>query len=177
MKTRIYPIKVLLVDDHVLFLEGIAEIFAAEDDMRVIGQAQNGLEAVALAETQKPDVVLLDVEMPLMGAEEAIGEILRASPSSKVLVLSMYDEPRLVRKLLALGAHAFLTKNASRGELLAAVHTVHRDEDRVVLSGALASLGVHESFSSLAGSSVAAVGIEQTRTQQEMHSKQRRVFG
>lgn len=92
-----------MVDDHALFREGIAEIFAAEDGMRVVGEAENGLEAVAMAEVEKPDVVLLDVEMPVMGAEEAIGEILRASPSSKVLVLTMYDEPRLVRNLLALG--------------------------------------------------------------------------
>ena len=99
-------IKVLLVDDHALFREGVAEIFDAEEDMRVVGEAENGLEAVALAERKKPDMVLLDVEMPVMGAEGAIGRILRASPSSKVIVLTMYYEPRLVRKFLALGAQA-----------------------------------------------------------------------
>jgi DNA-binding NarL/FixJ family response regulator len=128
------PIKVLLVDDHALFREGVAEIFAAEEDTRVIGEAGNGLEAIAISEREKPDVVLLDVEMPVMGAERAIGGILRASPSSKVLVLTMYDEPRLVRKLLALGAHAYIVKNATREELVAAVRTVHRVENRVVLS-------------------------------------------
>ena len=89
-------IKVLLVDDHALFREGVAEIFDAEEGMQVVGEAENGLEAVTLAAEEKPDVVLLDVEMPVMGAEKAIGQILRASPSSKVLVLTMYDEPRLV---------------------------------------------------------------------------------
>ncbi len=127
-------IKVLLVDDHALFREGVAEIFAAEDDITVVGEAENGFEAVALAEREEPDVVLLDVEMPVMGAERAIEEILRASPSSRVLVLSMYDEPRLVRKLLSLGAHAYIVKSARREELLAAVRAVHRAEDRVVLS-------------------------------------------
>lgn len=127
-------IKVLLVDDHALFREGVAEIFAAEDDMRVVGEAENGLEALALSEREKPDVILLDVEMPVMGAERAIEGILRVSPSSKVLVLTMYDEPRLVRKLLALGAHAYIVKNATREELVAAVRTLHRVEDRVVLS-------------------------------------------
>jgi DNA-binding NarL/FixJ family response regulator len=127
-------IKVLLVDDHALFREGVVEIFTAEDDMRVVGEGENGAEAIALAEREKPDVVLLDVEMPVMGAEGAIEGILRASPSSKVIVLTMYDEPRLVRKLLALGAHAFIVKNATREELVAAVRTVHRVEDRVVLS-------------------------------------------
>ena len=127
-------IKVLLVDDHALFREGVAEIFDAEEGMQVVGEAENGLEAVALAAEEKPDVILLDVEMPVMGAEKAIGQILRASPHSKVLVLTMYDEPRLVRKLLALGAHGYIVKNATREELVAAVRTVHRVENRVVLS-------------------------------------------
>ena len=127
-------IKVLLVDDHALFREGVVEIFAAEDDMLVIGEAENGVQGVALAGAEKPDVVLLDVEMPVMGAERAIGEILRVSPSSKVLILTMYDEPRLVRRLLGLGAHAYIVKNATREELVAVVHTLHRVKDRVVLS-------------------------------------------
>jgi two-component system nitrate/nitrite response regulator NarL len=87
------PIKVLLVDDHALFREGVAEIFAAEEDTRVIGEAGNGLEAIAISEREKPDVVLLDVEMPVMGAERAIGGILRASPYSKVLVLTITTNP------------------------------------------------------------------------------------
>ncbi len=127
-------IKVLLVDDHTLFREGIAEIFDAEEDMEVIGEAANGQEAIELAAEVKPDVVLLDVEMPLMGAEQAVRRILHSSPSSKILVLTMYDEPRLVRKLLMLGAHGYLVKNSTREELVAAVRTVHRVEDRIVLS-------------------------------------------
>lgn len=134
MKKRDGHIKVLLVDDHALFREGVVEIFAVEDGMRVVGEAENGVDAIALAQREKPDVVLLDVEMPVMGAEGAIEGILRVSPSSKVLVLTMYDEPRLVRKLLGLGAHAYIVKNATREELVAAVRTVHRVEDRVVLS-------------------------------------------
>jgi len=134
LKERGDHIKVLLVDDHALFREGVVEIFAVENDMRVVGEAENGAEAVVLAQREKPDVVLLDVEMPVLGGEGAIVGILRASPSSKVLVLTMYDEPRLVRKLLGLGAHAYIVKNASREELVAAVRTVHRGEDRVVLS-------------------------------------------
>jgi DNA-binding NarL/FixJ family response regulator len=134
LNVKIDLIRVLLVDNHALFREGLAEIFATEDDMRVVGQAKNALEAITLAETQKPDAVLLDIEMPLMGTEEVIGRILRASPSSKILVLTMYDEPHLVRRVLTSGASAFITKHASRDELFAAVRTVHRNKDRVVLS-------------------------------------------
>ena len=131
---KIDLITVLLVDNHALFREGLAEIFAAEDDMREVGQAKNAVEAITLAETQKPDAVLLGIETPLMGTEEAIGRILHASPSSKILVLTMYDEPHLVRRALTLGASAFITKYASRDELIMAVRTVHRIRDRVVLS-------------------------------------------
>ena len=127
-------IRVLLVDDHTLFREGVAEIFDAEEGVLVVGEAENGLEAIAVAEREKPDVVLLDVEMPVMGAEGTIRGISNVSPSSKVLVLTMYDEPRLVRRLLALGAHGYIVKKATREELLAAVRAVHRNEDRVVLS-------------------------------------------
>ncbi len=134
MKERGDHIKVLLVDDHALFREGVVEIFAVENDMRVVGEAENGAEAIVLAQREKPDVVLLDVEMPVLGGEGAIEGILRVSPSSKVLVLTMHDEPRLVRKLLRLGANAYIVKNATRKELVAAVRTLHRVEDRVVLS-------------------------------------------
>ena len=134
MSARGDRIKVLLVDDHALFREGVAEIFNAEEGMEVVGEAANGEEAVKLTAEVKPDVVLLDVEMPLMGAEQALRRILCTSPSSKILVLTMYDEPRLVRKLLMLGAHGYLVKNATREELVAAVRTVHRVEDRIVLS-------------------------------------------
>lgn len=69
-----------------------------------------------------------------MGAEEALEQILRVSSSSKVLILTVYDDPRLVRTLLTLGAHAYIVKNATREELVAAVRTIHRSPDRVVLS-------------------------------------------
>src|SRR5829696_2254325 len=127
-------IKVLMVDDHALFREGMIEIFSAEDDIRVVGEAENGVEAIALAREEKPNVVLLDVEMPMMGAERALEGILHVSPSSKVLVLTMYDEPRLVQKILAKGASGYIVKNATREELLAAIRTVHQFEDRVVVS-------------------------------------------
>src|ERR671911_2801645 len=102
--------------------------------MEVVGVAANGQEAVEVTAEVKPDVVLMDVEMPIMGAEQAIRQILCTSPSSKILVLTMYDEPRLVRKLLMLGAHGYLVKNATREELVAAVRTSHRVLYRIVLS-------------------------------------------
>jgi DNA-binding NarL/FixJ family response regulator len=128
------PTTVLLVDDHALFREGVAEIFAAEESLRVVGEAASGEEAIALAQELNPDVVLLDIEMPGLGAEETLRRILRTSPSSQVIVLTMHDDARLVSSLVASGARAYVIKSATREELLATVRTVQRDANRVVLS-------------------------------------------
>jgi len=127
-------VRVLLVDDHALFREGIAEILTAEGGVEVVGEASDGLEAVELARTRRPEVVLLDVQMPVMGGEEAIGGILEASPSSQVVVLTMHDDARLVRSMIARGARAYVGKNATREELVAAVRAAASGERRVVLS-------------------------------------------
>jgi DNA-binding NarL/FixJ family response regulator len=127
-------ITVLLADDHALFREGVAEMLRAEDDLRVVGEAADGYDAVELVERELPDVVLLDVEMRGPGPEETLRRMLSASPSTRVVVLTMHDEPRLVRSLLGLGARAYVVKNATREELLATVRMVERDSDRVVLS-------------------------------------------
>lgn len=124
----------LLVDDHVLFREGVAEIFVAEEDLNVVGEADNGEDALELAQQQKPDIVLLDVEMPGMEAEEVVRRISHVLPSTKVIILTMHDEPRFVRSLLAAGASAYVVKSATREELLSTVRTVDRDNDRVIIS-------------------------------------------
>jgi DNA-binding NarL/FixJ family response regulator len=127
-------ITVVLADDHALFREGVAEMLGAEDDLRIVGEAGDGDEAVELVQREKPDVVLLDVEMRGPGPEETLRRMLGASPSTRVVVLTMHDEPRLVRSLLGLGARAYVVKSATREELLATVRMVRRDADRVVLS-------------------------------------------
>lgn len=127
-------VRILLADDHALFREGVAEILAAEQGFRVVGEAEDGEAAVELAEKERPDVVLLDVEMPGPGAEETVRRLLRASPSSKVVVLTMHDEPPLVRNLLGSGANAYMIKSATGQELVAAIEAVNRDPDRIVLS-------------------------------------------
>lgn len=134
MSTSSEPLTVLLVDDHVLFREGVAEIFAAEEDLNVVGEANNGEDALELVQREKPDIVLLDVEMPGMEAEEIIHRILRILPSTQIIILTMHDESRLVRSLLAAGARAYVVKSATRDELLSTLRTIDRDNDRVVIS-------------------------------------------
>jgi DNA-binding NarL/FixJ family response regulator len=116
-------IRVLLADDHAMFRQGIREMLSTDEDIEVVGEAGNGQEAVALAEKLAPDVVLLDVEMPVMGAKQAMELMLDNSPPPRVVIVTMYDDPRLVRELIGLGAIAYLVKSATMEELHAAVHT------------------------------------------------------
>lgn len=127
------PVKVILADDHAIVRAGISELLGMEESIKVVGEASNGAEAVELAREKKPDVVLLDVEMPVMGAKEAIGQILAASPSSKVVILTTFEDPGLVRDLMTLGASAYLVKSLRRQELVSSIISVAH-EDRVVLS-------------------------------------------
>ena len=114
-------IRVLLADDHTMFRQGLKEMLSTDSGIEVVGEADNGRVAVALARQIKPDVVVLDVEMPVMGAAEALDQMLELSPRPRVLIVTMFDSPRLVRELLARGASGYLVKSASLENLLAAV--------------------------------------------------------
>lgn len=128
------PIKVIVADDHNLIRQSIAEMLQRGGDIEVVGQAADGAEAISLTGELSPDVVLLDIEMPVMSAQEAIEQISRVSPASRVVILTMYDEPRLMRDFLARGASGYLVKTISREELISSVKSQARGEDRVVLS-------------------------------------------
>jgi len=115
-------IRGVLADDHTMFRQGLKEMLSTDEYIKVVGEAENGAEAVELARETLPDVVVLDVEMPIMGAREAMDRLLRLSPPPRIVVVTMHDDPRLVRELLGRGASAYLVKSASLEELLTAVH-------------------------------------------------------
>ena len=126
-------IRVCLADDHTLFRDGIREMLTTDPELTVVGDASTGSEAVALAVRLRPDVLLLDVEMPGPGAPAVIQQITRVAPETKIVVLTMHDDPDLVRDLLQAGAAAYLLKTIVRDELIAAVRSVARRPSSNVL--------------------------------------------
>lgn len=131
-------IRVVIADDHGMFRQGVREMLGTAEDLEVAGEAADGEEAVAVVERAKPDVVLLDVEMPVLGAEEAMLRMLEVSPPPRVVIVTMHDEPRLVRWFMEHGASAYLVKSASLEELLSAVRAAvgssrSPDEEALVL--------------------------------------------
>ncbi|MGI5213951.1 response regulator [Plantactinospora sp. CA-290183] len=127
-------IRVALADDHTLFRQGIREMLSTDPGLRVIGEAANGPDAVALAVAQRPDVLLLDVEMPGPGAAAVIREVRRSCPQTQIVVLTMHDDADVVRELLNCGAAAYLLKTILRDELVVAVRSVASRSGTVLLS-------------------------------------------
>ena len=116
------PIRVVLADDHAEFRLGLKEMLATDGGIEVVGEAENGAQAVALAREVRPDVIVLDLMMPVMEGSEALGQILReVSPPPGIVILTMHNQPHLRRELMRMGASAFLAKSASLAEVIGAV--------------------------------------------------------
>jgi DNA-binding NarL/FixJ family response regulator len=133
-------ITILIVDDHALLREGLREILETQDDMVVVGEAGDSASAVSLVAEARPNVVLLDVEIPGEDVTATVHRIRTLSPDSKVIILSMYDGPQLLRSLLAAGVRGYLLKSVHRQELVAAIRSAHSDNGRVVLAVSQESL-------------------------------------
>ncbi|MEN3359364.1 MAG: hypothetical protein V7637_3346 [Mycobacteriales bacterium] len=127
-------IRVLLVDDHRLLREAIAEVLRAEGDLDVIGTAASPDHAVTAAARTQPDVVLLDVEMPGNDPVRTVQRLRAAAPAAKVIILSMHDDPRLVQEMLQMGSRGYLHKGVSRADLLLAIRGAHVDDRNVTIS-------------------------------------------
>lgn len=114
----------LLVDDQSIFLDGIESLVARIPEVTVVGKALSGIEAVRLAQELRPDIVLMDINMPGMDGIEATKRIAKASPGTRILVLSMYGHKEFVLELLDSGVGGYLLKTTSKDELLDALRTV-----------------------------------------------------
>jgi DNA-binding NarL/FixJ family response regulator len=118
------PTRILLADDHLIVLDGLKEILEAEPDFQVAGQAHNGRMLWALVTELHPDLVLLDLNMPGKDGLEIIAEIKAGFPKTKVLVLTMYESPEIVRRALSSGADGYLLKDRGQETLLFAIREV-----------------------------------------------------
>jgi two-component system, NarL family, response regulator NreC len=118
------PLRVLIADDHAVVRAGLRVLLEREDGIQPVAEAATAQEAVESALSHRPDVVLMDVTMPGESGIDAIPRLLAGSPESKVLVLSMHDDPRYVRGAFAAGASGYILKEAADAELVAAIREV-----------------------------------------------------
>lgn len=118
-------IRVLVAEDHLLVRQGIVKLLEAESDLQVVGEADNGREAIALIEALQPDVVVLDISMPELDGLETLARLRGRQPKLRPVILSMHADPALVRQALRAGALGYVVKQSVADELLAAVRAAH----------------------------------------------------
>jgi two-component system response regulator NreC len=121
-------ISVMLADDHAMLRAGLKALINAEPDMAVVGEASNGEEAVRLAQQLRPNVVVMDISMPVKDGLAATAEIAVALPNTRVLVLTMHAEEQYLLKVLEAGGSGYVLKRSADTELMEAIRTVHRGE-------------------------------------------------
>lgn len=141
-------IRVLIADDHAILRAGLRMLIDSQPDMKVIAEAPNGEDAVRLARAERPDVVILDITMPGGGGLRAVPEILKVCASTRVLLLTMHEEPAYLRTALASGAAGYVLKKSVDANLLAAIRSVHKG--RSYIDSELASALIQHTLPDLA---------------------------
>lgn len=136
------PIRILSVDDHVVFREGIASLVQPQEDMTIVGEAANGVEAVEAYRRLRPDVTLLDIQMPVMGGLEAIAAMRAIDANARIVVLTTYQGDVQALRALKAGACGYLLKSSLRHELLETIRTVHAGR-RFVLPEVAQEIALH----------------------------------
>jgi DNA-binding NarL/FixJ family response regulator len=121
-------IRVLIVDDHAIVREGLRTLLSEEEELDVIGEASNGAEALGVIATHRPDVVLMDLMMPVMDGVEATRRVRQQTPSSRVIVLTSFRDDQLVQDAIRAGATGYLLKDVLKADLLSAIRRAARGE-------------------------------------------------
>jgi DNA-binding NarL/FixJ family response regulator len=142
------PIRVLAVDDHPVYRDGIASIIHTQSDMLLVAESQNGLEAINHFRLHRPDVVIMDVQMPEMDGIEATQRICGEFPEARIIVVTTYTGDVQASKALAAGAWGYLLKNAVRKELIDGIRAVHAGK-RTILAEVAMELAEHAADESL----------------------------
>ena len=131
MGTDIAPIRILTVDDHALLREGIAALVSGESDMQLVGEASNGQEALEKYRLHRPDVTLMDLQMPKMSGIETIISIRSEFPNARIIVLTTYSGDVQVLRALKAGARAYILKGHVHRELMDTIRAVHGGQKRI----------------------------------------------
>jgi DNA-binding NarL/FixJ family response regulator len=122
------PIRVLIVDDHAIVREGLRTLLSEEDELDVVGEATNGADAVGIIASHRPDVVLMDLMMPIMDGVEATRRVRQQTPTSHVIVLTSFRDDQLVQDAIRAGATGYLLKDVLKADLLSAIRRAARGE-------------------------------------------------
>jgi two-component system response regulator NreC len=115
-------ITIVLADDHTIVRQGLAKLLEGDPSFKVVGEAENGREAIQRVEKLKPDVVLMDIAMPMLNGIEATRQIKKLAPQTKVVILSMHTHDRYINELFTLGASGYLLKDSTGTDIIKAIH-------------------------------------------------------
>jgi len=122
------PIKVAIADDHALFRAGVKTALSVHKDIKMIAEAENGMQLLTILKHIQPDVILLDIQMPIMDGISTLPEIKKLYPDIKVIMLTMHNDHSMISKLMELGANSYLTKNSDADLIHEAIKTVYEQE-------------------------------------------------
>lgn len=122
------PIKVIIADDHVLYRAGVKTALSQKKDIKIIAEADNGMHLINLLKSIPADVILLDIQMPVMDGIEALPEIKKVCPNAKVIMLTMMDDHSMITKLMELGANSYLSKTSDSEVIYDAIKTCYNDD-------------------------------------------------
>lgn len=121
-------INVAITDDHVLFRQGVKTAMGMKKDIKIMFEADNGMQLLSMLKHTQPDVILLDVQMPIMDGIATLPEVKKLYPDIKIIMLTMHDEPTMITRLMELGANSYLTKNSDSELIYEAIKTCHEQE-------------------------------------------------
>lgn len=153
--------RIVLADDHALVRDGIRSLLETETDLEVVGEASNGKEAIALVDKLKPDLLIIDIRMPVMNGIDAVEELTKGNSGVKSIILSMHDSEEYILKSISSGASGYLLKDTDKTEFIKAIHSVR--EGGKYFSGDLSHVLVNK----LLGSNKALIKTESQDTSSE----------